>query len=75
VRRFCLLFLAAAAREAAGAYAVTLGKGSSKNPYIVRLTDTIVVTLDSLGRREGALEAIAHRHNGVFDGWEAAPTP
>jgi hypothetical protein len=65
----------AAAREAPRSYSVTLGKSASKNPYIVRLTGTIVVTLDSIGRREVALETIARRHNGVFDGWEASPTP
>ena len=65
----------AAAGEVGKGYSVTLGKASSKNPYVVRLTDTMVVTLDSIGRREAALTVIAHRHNGAFDGWEAAPVP
>ncbi len=42
---------------------------------MLRLTTTMVITLDSIGRREAALTTIAARHHGTLDGWEAAPTP
>jgi DNA transposition AAA+ family ATPase len=68
------------ARAAAGdvpqMYSVAaLGKTGSNGHYALRLTTTMVITLDAIGRREAALTTIAQRHHGMLDGWDAALTP
>jgi Regulator of ribonuclease activity B len=66
----------AARTEIPATYTVeALGKDGASGNYVLRLTTTMVITLDSIGRREAALTTIAARNHGALDGWEAAPKP
>lgn len=66
----------AAAAEIAAPYTVEVADAADSNgQWVVRVTTTMVVTLDAIGGQEAALTRIARRHHGALDGWEAAPTP
>jgi hypothetical protein len=66
----------AAAEEIPQRYSVAaLGKTGSNDQYVLRLSTTMVISLDEIGRREATLTTIAQRHHGTLDGWDAALKP
>lgn len=66
---------AASAELRAESFGVTVERSAANDSWVLLATRRIALTSREFGRAQEKLEAVAHRHGGEYDGWDAPVEP
>jgi hypothetical protein len=65
----------AAADLASAGLSGSLASNEAQDSWLVKVEFHAVVSEEAVGELSGRMNAIAQRHHGVYDGWEASANP